>query len=107
MAPPDKGPADDIVDWVEGLIPGASEAHAGVDAVVAVRRWISDRHNWVRMGWFAAGLAMIYIGAAWMSMPIVKSEPVRTVVNIVSGTVGATGKVAGKVAGKAAGKAGT
>lgn len=84
MAPPDQAPADDIRRWVSGLIPGGSAVNAGLDAVMAVRRWMSDRHNWVRIGYFGAGLAMIYIGAAWLAKPAVTAA-VSGVTDIVVG----------------------
>jgi hypothetical protein len=37
----------------------------GLDnAVTAVRRWTSDRHNWVRVGWFAAGMVLLIGGVS-------------------------------------------
>lgn len=31
-------------------------------ALTATRRWVSDRHNWVRVAWTVSGLVMIYVG---------------------------------------------
>lgn len=51
-------------------IPGVGDA---LDAVVAVRRWISDRHNWARIGWFVGGVAMFTVGAALVARPAVEA----------------------------------
>lgn len=67
------GPIDQARQFVDRVIPGADTANAVVDAVEAMRRWIGERHNWVRLGWFAAGLAMIYIGGAALARPAVTS----------------------------------
>lgn len=32
------------------------------DSVRAVRAWISNRHNWVRVAWFLSGAAMFTVG---------------------------------------------
>lgn len=58
------GTAETAVRLVSGLLPGANAAGGLVDGVVAVRRWISDRHNWVRVGWFVAGGLLFYGGIA-------------------------------------------
>jgi hypothetical protein len=52
------------VKTVTGLIPGADAANAILDATTAARRWMGDRHNWVRVGWVVAGFALVAIGAS-------------------------------------------
>lgn len=56
------------------------------DGITAVRTWISDRHNWVRVGWFAAGGAMLTIGFVMVAeRPVMKAADsvVKPVGNIV------------------------
>lgn len=72
---------------VTGIIPGASEAAGMLDAVVATRRWISDRHNWMRVGWFVLGAAMIYGGVIILAR--------HQITGAIAGTTGAAGQVAG------------
>jgi hypothetical protein len=43
-------------------LPGVDQATALVDSATAVRRWISDRHNWVRVGWFVGGSLLLWAG---------------------------------------------
>lgn len=43
-------------------VPGAAALGDLTDSVRAVRAWISNRHNWVRVGWFLSGAAMFTIG---------------------------------------------
>lgn len=37
------------------------------DATTAVRAWVSDRHNWVRVMWFGGGVICFAIGAAMLA----------------------------------------
>lgn len=32
------------------------------DGVRAIRAWVSNRHNWVRVAWFLSGAAMFTVG---------------------------------------------
>lgn len=43
-------------------LPGLDQAATLVDSVTAVRRWVSDRHNWVRVGWFVGGSLLLWAG---------------------------------------------
>lgn len=36
------------------------------DSLTAVRAWISDRHNWVRVSWVTGGVAMFVAGVLMM-----------------------------------------
>lgn len=45
-----------------GAIPGAQELGDITDGVRAVRAWISNRHNWVRVAWFLSGAGMFVVG---------------------------------------------
>lgn len=74
---------------VAGVIPGASEAAGFLDAAVATRRWISDRHNWVRVGWFVLGAGMIYAGVIVLAR--------HQIAAVASGTEKVGTKVAGDV----------
>lgn len=62
---------DNAVRVVVGALPGSVSEAVGLDAVgenlSAVRRWISDRHNWVRVGWAGVGLAAIVVGGTIMA----------------------------------------
>lgn len=50
------------VRMVTGLLPGADAGAAVVDAATAVRRWTSDRHNWIRVSWFVSGAVIVWVG---------------------------------------------
>lgn len=50
------------VRMVSGLLPGADAANSVADAATAVRRWVSERHNWVRVSWFITGVTIAWIG---------------------------------------------
>lgn len=63
---------------VTGLIPGADAAASLIDGVVAVRRWISDRHNWTRVAWFGAGVVLVLTGAAMLAR-----KPIQAAVTAV------------------------
>lgn len=65
------GAATGAVNTVTGLLPGADAANAVVDAVTAIRRWVSDRHNAVRVAWFVAGYALIIAGAYRIARPAI------------------------------------
>lgn len=67
--------ATTVVNAAVGALPGG-------DTVDAVRRWVGDRHNWVRVGWFGAGVVLIVAG-------------VIVIANRATG--GAVGNAAGKV----------
>lgn len=44
------------------------------DTVRAVRAWISNRHNWVRVAWFLSGAAMFTVGVVMIGeRPIAKA----------------------------------
>lgn len=59
--------------FTRGTNPTALDAaiNAGGDSIAAplnaVRAWISDRHNWVRVAWFGGGIVMFAIGAAMLA----------------------------------------
>lgn len=36
------------------------------DTVRAVRAWVSNRHNWVRVAWFLSGAAMFTVGVVML-----------------------------------------
>jgi hypothetical protein len=55
---------------IPGLVPGADAANAVIDGVTAARRWISDRHNLIRIAWFGSGVVLIIAGAVIISRPI-------------------------------------
>lgn len=73
------------VTQVAGTLPGAQEVNALIDGITATRRWMADRHNWIRIGWWAAGSACIYIGVG-----ILARKPIA---GVVKGTVDTVGKV--------------
>jgi hypothetical protein len=45
-----------------GLTGGVGGVTAAVDSIVATRRWIGDRHNWLRVAWFMAGSGLLMVG---------------------------------------------
>jgi len=59
------------------------------DGVRAVRRWVSDRHSWVRVAYVVAGGLMFAVGVVMVSMPAVKAGS-----QVVAPIAGVAGKVA-------------
>jgi hypothetical protein len=51
------------------------------DGLNAIRAWISNRHNWVRVMWFGGGVVMFAIGAAMLARPA--AAPVARAVSTV------------------------
>lgn len=60
-------PQQTIRDVVSGVVPGADEAQVALDAIVAMRRWLSDRHNWTRVVWFGSGVILVLAGAGMLA----------------------------------------
>jgi hypothetical protein len=52
------------------------------DSATAVRAWISNRHNWVRVMWFGGGVICFAIGAAMLA-----GRPATTVVTAATGAI--------------------
>ncbi|MGE5827532.1 MAG: hypothetical protein ACM30G_04105 [Micromonosporaceae bacterium] len=67
-----------IVSAAPSVIPGAGEVAGVVDTFVAARRWISDRHNWVRVAWVVSGFVLIATGVAWMARRPIESRITET-----------------------------
>jgi hypothetical protein len=76
------GAAGAATSAVSGLVPGADAAGSLIDGMVAVRRWIGVRHNWVRVGWFVSGMILMYAGAFMIIKPEVQSG-VQAVTDVV------------------------
>lgn len=57
------------------------------DGIRAVRAWISDRHNWVRVAWFLSGAAMFTVG-----LVMVGQRPLAAGINQVTKPVGSVVK---------------
>jgi len=86
------GAAQTAVKTVVGVVPGAKEAAGILDAVIASRRWLSDRHNWVRVAWVSAGFALV-VGGAF----VLARRPVNAAINsVVAPVTGAVTKGAVK-----------
>lgn len=66
-------------DTIERVVPDPTGL---VDGITAVRAWVSDRHNWVRVAWFSGGVVLFVVGASMLARPV---------------TAPITGKVAGAV----------
>lgn len=51
-------------DKATGALGGVLGGDLGdiTDGVRAIRAWISNRHNWVRVAWFLSGAAMFTVG---------------------------------------------
>lgn len=58
---------------VQGMIPGADAANAVIDGIVASRRWLSERHNWTRVGWTIGGAFLMYMGVLMLAKPQIES----------------------------------
>lgn len=71
---------------VINAVPGVETADAIADGVSAVRRWIADRHNWIRVIWTVSGFALMIGGAMVISRPVARAGKVTS--TLVTGTVG-------------------
>jgi hypothetical protein len=65
--------AKGAVTGVSGLLPGADAAGSLLDVLVATRRWVSVRHNWVRVAWTVTGVALMWAGALMVIKPEISS----------------------------------
>lgn len=94
--PPIPGPGG--VAGVVGEIAGAAVGAAGgavskipgvdllgdvADTARAVRAWVSNRHNWVRVSWFVGGTVMFTVGAVMLG-----ERPIANATNAVVKPVG-------------------
>lgn len=53
---------------------GVDELGGAVDGLRAVRAWISDRHNWLRVAWFLGGSLMFSVGVVMLAeRPLAKA----------------------------------
>lgn len=106
--------AEEVEETVTEPISEAADAiNTGLQFIGAARDWLGDRHNWIRIAWWGAGVSMVTIGLLMASRSDtgVKGavRATKTIAKPVTKTVGAgvdlgtggTTKVA-KVAGKAA-----
>jgi hypothetical protein len=73
----------DASNTLAGLIPGAGLAGDITDEALAIRAWITDRHNWTRVGWFLAGAVMFTVGAVMLG-----ERPIAAAANTVAAPVG-------------------
>jgi len=80
-----------VVQKVPGVIPGADAAASAIDAVVATRRWIGDRHNWWRVVWGVSGVALVYIGVV-----ILVRKPLGRAASATAGAVESGGSTIAK-----------
>lgn len=71
---------------VTQAVPGLDTADAIVDGVSAVRRWVSDRHNMIRVIWTVSGFTLMIAGAIVISRPA--SQVGKVTSNLVTGSVG-------------------
>ena len=60
-------------------IPGLAQITDLGQALGAVKRWISDRHNWVRVGWFVGGVVLMVGGVAVMAGKPAVQSTIKTV----------------------------
>lgn len=62
-----------------------------VDGIRAVRRWVSDRHNWIRVGYFLGGAWLFGVGAVMVAgRPA--SKAAAPIVNLATGAA-PTGRI--------------
>lgn len=52
---------------VGGLLDSLNPFSDLTDSLSAVRRWVSDRHNWVRVSWVVGGASMFTVGVIMMA----------------------------------------
>ena len=68
------------------IIPGVGELAGLADTVTAARRWVSDRHNWVRVSWVGLGVFLVAAGVIWMAR-----KPIEQMVQEKAGAAAAVG----------------
>lgn len=85
------GILDKALDAITPEIPGLGVVSDVSDGITAVRAWISNRHNWIRVAWFFAGSAMFTVGAL-----MVGERPLANATNAVVQPVGKVVKSAYK-----------
>lgn len=73
-----------VVPWLINPpeIPGLAAVTDIGAGIGAVRRWVSDRHNWVRVAWTVGGLVLMASGVAVMAGKPAASA-VRTATKVV------------------------
>lgn len=71
-----------VTALLSGLLPGQDAAQGLIDAILAIRRWTSVRHNWTRVLWFVGGSALMLLGGIMLLSPSVDTvaQAVTTVV---------------------------
>lgn len=80
-------------DPIAGVIASAANAatpFAGaIDAVIAVRAWTADRHNWARVAWFGSGMILFIVGAAMVAGPgtVTAALPAGKAVKLAAGAL--------------------
>lgn len=60
--------------------------------ITAVRAWISDRHNWVRVMWFGGGVVLFAVGAAMIARPATQSAAQAAMTVIPAGKAATAAK---------------
>lgn len=69
------------------VVPGVGELAGVVDSLAAARRWMGDRHNWIRVLWVMSGFAFVVTGVTWMAR-----KPITQAVTGTAATVVTKGK---------------
>lgn len=58
---------DRVGDALSGATDALNPFSGAVDAVEAVRAWVTRRHNWVRVAWVIGGVNMFAIGVLMLA----------------------------------------
>lgn len=85
------GVAGAVGSAASSVIPGVDQLGDVADTARAVRAWVSNRHNWTRVAWFAGGSVMFTVGAL-----MVGERPIATATTAVVQPVGKVVKSAYK-----------
>lgn len=48
------------------------------DGVAAVQGWVTDRHNWIRVGWVALGVSFVIVGAVSVTKGTAVGSVIKT-----------------------------
>jgi hypothetical protein len=73
------GLIDKAIGALASNVPGVDELGNAEDGLRAVRAWVSDRHNWVRVAWFLGGSLMFSVGVVMLAeRPLAKAATTVT-----------------------------
>jgi len=77
-----------VVVTAPSAIPGVGELAGFVDGLTAARRWLSDRHNWIRIVWVVGGFSLMVSGAVLIARGPLEARFTRLTGEVAAGAAG-------------------